>query len=388
MDIERFKGSPAGKLIHAGLVDDRYWAFVPDPLPPDLNWNDKLVQELSTADRALGELAGLGRTLPNPHMLVRPFIQREAVFSSRIEGTRAELLDIYSFQASQLPLPGIPGGESENDIKEVLNYVEALDHGLDRLAQFPLSLRLLRELHHSLMQGVRGEDRNVGHFRERQNYISGGEDGIRNARYVPPPPEHMKTTLGQLENYLHAGDTYPAIVRLALVHYQFEAIHPFIDGNGRIGRLLISLLTVHWNLLPLPLLYLSAYLEKNRSQYYDLLLAVSERSAWEEWLGFFLRGVAEQAWDAAHRAQALQDLQQQWHDRLSDQRSANTIRLADLLLARPVVSIPDAQNLLDVTYHTARNNIEKLVAAGVLSKPTDSKYGKLFAAEEIIEIIG
>jgi Fic family protein len=387
MDEERFRKSPAGKLVRAGAGEERYWAFIPNPLPPDITWHDKLIQELSTADRALGELAGLGRTLPNPHLLVRPFIQREAVYSSRIEGTQADLGDIYSYQASQLPLPGIPGGESENDIREILNYVEALEHGLDRLVEFPLSLRLLRELHQRLMQGVRGEDRTVGHFRDRQNYISGRGDGIRNARYVPPPPEQLKPTLGQFEDYLHAGDTYPPVVRLALVHYQFEAIHPFIDGNGRIGRLLISLLTVHWKLLPLPLLYLSAYLEENRSQYYDLLLAVSERGAWGEWLGFFLRGVAEQSWDAAQRARALQDLQLRWHDRLSDQRSANTIRLADMLLASPILSIPDAQKMLDVTYNTARYNVEKLVSAGVLSKPKDSKYGKLFAAEEILEIL-
>lgn len=318
---------------------------------------------------------------------MRPFIHREAVLSSRIEGTRADLGDVYSYQSRQLPLPGIDGGASEDDILEVLNYIEALDYGLDRLASLPLSLRLLCEIHERLMQGVRGERSRPGRFRDRQNYISGREAGIKNARYVPPPPEEVNPALSLLETYLHAESRYPPLVRLALVHYQFEAIHPFIDGNGRIGRLLISLQTVHWNLLPLPLLYLSAYFEENRNSYYDLLLAVSERGAWVEWLGFFLHGVAEQAQDAARRARALHDLQLHWHERLSNQRSINTIRLADMLLAKPILSIPEAQKMLDVTYRTARINIDKLVEVGVLTRLTDSKYDKLYTATEILDIL-
>ncbi len=326
MDIKRFQDSSAGKLISVGPTGAKYWAFIPNPLPPDITWSHEIVQELSTADRALGRLAGLGRTLPNPHLLARPFIQREALSSSRIEGTRADLADVYGYQARQLPLPDIASSASEHDIREVLNYIDALDYGLDRLSSLPLSLRLLCEIHERLMQGVRGERRRPGRFRDRQNWISGRGDKLENARFVPPPPEQMKPALALFEAFLHAEPRYPPLVRLALVHYQFEAIHPFIDGNGRIGRLLISLLTVQWILLPLPLLYLSAYFEEKRERYYDLLLAVSERGAWEEWLSFFLRGVAEQAQDAIQRAQALQDLQQRWHAQLSEHRSANPLR--------------------------------------------------------------
>lgn len=335
----------------------------------------------------MGELAGLGRSLPNPHLLVRPFIQREALSSSRIEGTRAELADVYGYQARQLPLPSIASGATEHDIREVLNYIDALDHGLEQLSSLPLSLDLLCRIHARLMQGVRGERRKPGQFRDQQNWIGGGDNNLENATFVPVPPEQLPSALSLFEAYLHAKPRYPPLVRLALIHYQFEAIHPFVDGNGRIGRLLLSLLTVHWNLLPLPLLYLSAYFEEKRSRYYELLLAVSERGAWQEWILFFLSGVAEQARDAIQRSQALQDLQQRWHTLLVDQRSANTIRLADLLLTRPVLTIPDAQQMLDVTYHTARANIDKLVAAGVLTKMTEAKYGKLYAATEIIDVL-
>lgn len=386
MNNEEFQDSSSGQLIKAGTGTVHYWAFVPDPLPPQIDWNSELVQSLSAADRALGELAGLGRTLPNPHLLVRPFVQREAVSSSRIEGTQADMGDIYGYQARQLPLPGLGQGASEEDIREVLNYITALEYGLERLETLPLSLRLIREIHEQLMQGVRGERAMPGQFRTRQNWIGGGGN-IESARFVPPPPEEMMASLNQLEFYFHAGPSYPPLVRLALIHYQFEAIHPFIDGNGRIGRLLISLLTVHWNLLPLPLLYLSAYFEQNRAQYYDHLLAVSQRGDWTEWLNFFLVGVAEQAQDAASRARAILTMQQQWRERLGRQRSANVLRLADMLLARPVLTIPDARQMLGVSYPTAHNLVEKLATVGILTQMSDSNYGKLYAAEEILKIL-
>lgn len=386
MNVEDFRDSSSGQLIRVGPDAAHYWAFVPNPLPPQIVWTGELALALSAAAHALGELAGLGRTLPNPHLLVRPFVQREAVSSSRIEGTQADMGDIYGYQARQLPLPGLGQGASEEDIREVLNYVAALEYGLERLETLPLSLRLIREIHQQLMQGVRGERAMPGQFRSRQNWIGGGGN-IESARFVPPPPEEMISGLNQLERYFHAQPSYPPLVRLALIHYQFEAIHPFIDGNGRIGRLLISLLTVHWNLLPLPLLYLSAYFEQNRAQYYDLLLAVSQRGAWTEWLNFFLVGIAEQAQDAAGRARALLGLQQQWRERLGKQRSENVLRLADMLLAWPVLTIPDAQKLLDVSYPTANNLIEKLNAAGILSPLSEGNYGKLYAAEEILEIL-
>ena len=388
MDPERFTDSTAGRLIQVGRGQEAYWAFVPHDLPPALDWDTKLVSVLAEAERLLGELAGLGGTIPNPHLLVGPFIRREAVLSSRIEGTQAGIADLYDYEAGQLSLPGFPRPAApESDLREVLNYVRALEYGLQRLAELPVSLRLIRELHERLLRGVRGEHYEVGEFRTRQNWIGPNECPLAEAEFVAPPVPQMRKALQALESYLHRDDPYPPVVRLAFIHYQFEAIHPFVDGNGRIGRLLLSLLLVHWGLLPLPLLYLSAFFERHRDEYYDLLMAVSERGAWTEWVEFFLRGVAEQAWDATGRARRMQDLQAEWRGRLVSERSALPSRLADMLLETPLVSIPQVRHALEVTYPTAQNNVQKLVDADILRQVGESTYGKTFMAWEIFDII-
>jgi Fic family protein len=218
-----------------------------------------LTRTLTDAVQALSELAGIGRAISNPHLLINPFIRREAVLSSRIEGTQADIADLYAYQVGQLPLANMPS-PPEADVKEVHNYVQALEYGLKRLETLPMSLRLIRELHARLMEGVRGEYATPGEFRRSQNWIGPANSNLNEAPFVPPPVPQMHEALNSLEEYLHRHDvTYPPLVRLAFVHYQFEAIHPFIDGNGRVGRLLISLLLVEWKLLPLPLLYLSAF---------------------------------------------------------------------------------------------------------------------------------
>ena len=251
---------------------------MPHPLPPELPFDAGLVNTLSDADRALGELAGLGRTLPNPQLLIAPFIRREAVLSSRIEGTQTDLTDLYAYEAGQLPLfAGLKMVPPESDVKEVTNYVRAMEYGLERLQTLPVSLRLIRELHGILMEGVRGDRATPGEFRRSQNWIGRPGCTLNEAEFVPPPVPEMHEALDAFEKYLHAGNTYPPLVRLAFIHYQFETIHPFLDGNGRIGRLLVTLLLVTWNLLPLPLLYLSAFFEQHRQAYYDLLRVVSEK---------------------------------------------------------------------------------------------------------------
>ncbi|MCB0110043.1 MAG: Fic family protein, partial [Caldilineaceae bacterium] len=312
MNIEQFRQSPSGRLVRDGYGEAAYWAFVPHPLPPTLNFDLPLLQVLSSADRALGELAGLGRNIPNPQLLLQPFMRREAVLSSRIEGTQADVADLYAYEAGQLMLPGFRSQAPESDVREVLNYVRALEYGLERIKEFPLSLRLLREMHEHLMNGVRGDHLTPGEFRRSQNWIGGYGVGLQDAAYMPPPVDEMKDSLSDFERYLSAVDDYPPLIRLGLVHYQFEAIHPFLDGNGRIGRLLITLLLVHWDLLPLPLLYLSAYFEEHRQHYYDGLMNVSTQGNWHGWLTFFLTGVTEQAKDAIQRAKGLQDLAALW----------------------------------------------------------------------------
>jgi len=388
MDPQRFRGSPAGRVVRVGQGEAAYWAFVPHPLPPNVPPDWELTRTLSEADRALSQLAGLGRTMPNPHLLIGPFVRREAVLSSRIEGTRAGITDLYAYEAGQLPLPGMEAPPPESEVREVLNYVNALEYGLERVKTLPVSLRLIQELHRELMVGVRGEHATPGEFRRSQNWIGPPGCTLREATFVPPPVPEMHEALHALETYLHRADVYPPLVRLALVHYQFEAIHPFVDGNGRIGRLIISLMLVEWDLLPLPLLYLSAYFHRHRQEYYDLLLRVSERGAWRDWLLFFLRGVADQAKDAATRARKLQDLREDWHRRLAQARtSALALRLADALFQTPVLTIPQAQRLLGVTYPGAQRNVEKLVQVGILQLVGGTSYGKTYTAPELLDMV-
>jgi len=386
MNRDDFESSPSGSVIQGGRGSAAYWAFIPHPLPPALTADWDLSRQLSTADRSLSELAGLGRSLPNPNLFVAPFLRREAVLSSRIEGTRSSIDDLYFYEAGQMPLPGLENlAPSEADLREVLNYVTALKYGLTRLDTLPVSLRLISEVHKLLMQGVRGAHATPGVFRTRQNWIGG--QGINDAVYVPPPVDAMHTALGAFEKYLHqSDDIYPPLVRLAFIHYQFEAIHPFVDGNGRIGRLLLSLLLVSWNLLPLPLLYLSAYFERNRQAYYDLLLAVSQKGDWRDWVSYFLKGVQEQAQDTVWRIKKLQDLQMEWRNRLGASRaSANDFRLLDYLSETPIVTISQVQKLLQVnSYNTAKRSVERLIDMNVLFLLEGAEYDRHFVARDIL----
>lgn len=388
MNPKRFQNSSAGVVLKVGQGETAYWAFVPHPLPPALPLDAELVRTLSEADRALGELAGLGRAIPNPHLLIGPFVRREAVLSSRIEGTQTDIADLYAYEAGQLLLPGFKSPPPESDVREVLNYVRALEYGLKRVSTLPVSLRLIRELHAHLLGGVRGEQATPGEFRRTQNWIGRPGCTLNEAEFVPPPVPEMQQALDAFEKYLYLRSDYPPVIRLALIHYQFEAIHPFLDGNGRIGRLLLSLLAVNWNLLPLPLLYLSAFFERYRQDYYDLLLAVSERGAWREWVMFFLHGVAEQARDAITRAKRLQDLQLEWRQRLTQARASTLLlRLADSLFESPLLTIPQAERILGVTYRSAQRNVEKLVEADILQQAGDTSYGKVFFAQAVLDLI-
>ena len=387
MDPGRFQRSPAGHVIRVWQSNPPYSAFVPNPLPPELDFDAELVRTLSEADRALGELAGLGRMMPNPNLLIQPFIRREAVLSSRIEGTQTDIRNLYAYEIRQLSIFGEETAQLSADAHEVSNYVHALQHGLKRLKTLPVSLRLIRELHEHLMKGVRGEQARPGHFRDSQNWIGARDCALADAAFVPPPPVEMNQALDVFEKYLHADDPLPPLIRLACAHYQFEAIHPFIDGNGRIGRLLISLLLIDWNLLPQPLLYLSAYFERQRDTYYDRLLAVSERGAWREWVLFFLQGISEQSRDALTKAKKLQDLQHTWHQKVTQARSSALLpRLIDHLFSSPIVTIPRVEQLLGVTYRSAKLNVAKLVEAKILI-PTEAKHNKAYVAVDILKII-
>ena len=359
-----------------------YWAFLPDPLPPTLELTWELAREISAADRSLSELAGIGRTLPNPHLLIRPFMTREAVLSSRIEGTQASLSDLFYFEAASAP------PRKDSDVYEVHNYIRALEHGLKRLSELPVCMRLLREMHAELMHGVRGAHLTPGKLRTSQNWIGPGNCTLNDAKFVPPPAEDMPEALSALEKFWHSPSPLPMVVRLALVHYQFEAIHPFLDGNGRIGRLLIVLLLCAEKVLPQPMLYLSAYLERYRAEYYRLLLAVSQDGRWNEWVSFFLRGIAEQSRDAVQRSEKLLGLWQQYRRKLQSARSsALLLKLVDELFHRPMLTFGQARDVLQITFRSAQSNVQKLVHAGILEEMPGRSYGRIFIAREVLKIL-
>ena len=326
----------------------------------------------------------MGRRLPNPYLFTRPFIAREAVLSSRIEGTQATVADLYALEA-QSPLFELP--ERREDAREVQNYVLALEHGL--ASDLPISGRLLRDMHRVLMQGVRGRNRSPGEFRTLQNWIGPPGASRRDATYVPPPPgDIMLQALSDLERFIHADSELPALVEIALIHYQFEAIHPFLDGNGRIGRLLISLLLLRRRLLSHPLLYLSAYFERYRSAYYEYLLTVSQKGTWEEWLTFFLRGVARESHDASERAQKLLDQREAWRKHYQNERaSANLLAALDQLMAQPITTGRRMEAVLQVTNRSAQKIIDRLVEDQLLVELTGKARNRVYLAEPVMNII-
>lgn len=358
-------------------------AFIPDPLHPKLNWNNDLASVVSSAQLALGRLGGLGQTMPNPHLLIRPFMRREAVLSSQIEGTVTSLSDLFLFDVDEAVEEQVP------DVREVANYVRALERGLDRVKTVPLSRRLISEIHSVLMDRVRGGDRTPGEFRRDQVHIGPIGCSIREARYVPPPPgSEVNDAMTRLERYLHEPSDLPPVVRLAIVHYQFESIHPFQDGNGRVGRLLITLMLVLDGVLPLPLLYLSAYFERHRQEYYDQLLRVSQEGTWSDWVTFFARGVSSEAMDAVDRAERLRKLQAEYTNKIQTPRtSALVIKFLDALFSHPVVTMTGVAKLLEVTAPTAQKHIDRLVTEGVLTEITGRQRNRVFVAQEIIESI-
>jgi Fic family protein len=372
-----FTPSAPGSII----ADSRgFYSFVPNPLPPAINLSWELVNLLSEADRGLSELAGIVRTLPNAQLLIGPFVRREAVLSSRIEGTYAGVADVVLYEASKRAEKG--------DAREVANYVRAVEKGIEMMAELPISLRLIRAIHAVLLEETGGEHLTPGEFRRSQNWIGVAGCTLQEATFVPPPPDRLMDCLGQLETFFHAEAELPPLIRLALIHYQFEAIHPFLDGNGRVGRLLIILLLMDWGILPQPLLYLSAFFESNRPAYYKNLLAVSQEGKWEEWIRFFLSGVREQSKDARLRATALLSLWQNYRERLQTVRSSGLLlRLVDRLLAHPAVTVTQVGNELSVTSRTAQQLVNRLVTEQILTEVSGQRWGRLYIAHDVVQII-
>lgn len=361
-----------------------YTAFIPRPLPPDppVQIDAELLDLLSRADRALGRLDGSTEVLPNPDLFVAMFVRQEAVLSSQIEGTQASLADIleYEADAARRNLPG--------DVGEVVNYVDAMNYGLTRLRDLPLSLRLIREIHARLLRDVRGADRQPGEFRASQNWIGPAGVPLDRASFVPPPPHEMAASLGDLELFFHDPAPLPMLLKAGMVHAQFETIHPFLDGNGRVGRLLITFLLVQQGVLRRPLLYLSYYLKQHRDEYYDLLQALRLKGDWEGWLKFFLRGVAEVANAATQTARRILRLREEHRELIREQvrGATNALHLLEHLYEQPMVSVGRAAEMIGVTYPTAGSLVAQLVERGLLREITGSPRNRLFAYQQYLDL--
>jgi len=362
------------------MVGEPCYAFVPNPLPPasPVVWNATLFQR---AGVSLGRLSGVTSLLPDPHLFLYSYVRKEALLSSQIEGTQSSLSELLLFENDAVT--GVP----IDDVQEVSNYVAAMNHGLTRLREgFPLSLRLLKEIHGALLSKGRGSEKQPGEFRTSQNWIGGTRPG--NALFVPPPPDQLIDCLGALEKFLH-DETVPSLVRAALAHVQFETIHPFLDGNGRVGRLLITLLLCHDGVIPQPLLYLSLYLKKNRATYYELLQHVRETGDWEAWVDFFLTGVDETARQAADSVARLLQLFQADRTRIYElgRAAGSAPRVHEFMQRQPVVTSSRVVAELGLSKPTANAALAQLVQLGVAEEITGLPRSRVYAYKDYLRIL-
>lgn len=378
MDRHEFSDSAPGRLVPTGNPrPDVQVAFVPDPLPPSWQWPHRLWPKLIEARTRLASLGGTGKYLQNPEIILTPLQHREAQLSSRLEGTFTDPQQQALFQAD----PRYPTSDRDpiNPYREVFNYGRALRLRQDGSLDLPLSLRLILKLHAVLMDGVRGSDQRPGEFRTIQNQIG------HPARFVPPPPQYLGETLDAFERYLHV-DYNPVdplldpLVRAFLAHYQFEAIHPFRDGNGRIGRLLLAMSVTEWCQMSNQWLYMSPFFERRKTEYMDLMLNVSTHNGWEEWIEFCLDGVIEQAADTERRCEILVQLHREFHDRIRNLKggSVRLARLIDDLFIRPVLAVKTVQRECGVAYATARSDLRKLESLGIIKRLDDMQYATYY----------
>jgi Fic family protein len=379
MDYDAFRGSPSGRLVPT--IHDQL-AFVPHPLPPALDLSSMMV-EFGETMQAIGDLNGISRQLPNPYMVIRPLQRREALTSSSMEGTHASPDDLVLLEAGE-------EHAADDSTREVLNYIKALNEAERSLAELPISHRIITNSHRILLAGLskhRGANKRPGEYKQVQNFIGGKT--IEEARFMPPPPAEADVCMNQLEAYINRGDRdlIPPLVDAALIHYQFETIHPFADGNGRVGRILIPIFLIERGVLEKPLLYISPYLEDHKDKYIDLMYEVSRTGAWLEWISFFLRSVKASCREAIDTIHALRQLQDEYRERAHKvSRSGTAIRIVDSLFEKPVISIPDAAAIAGVTYPPAAAAVQRLVEAGILRELITETQPRRFMAPEVVMI--
>jgi Fic family protein len=362
-----------------------YRAFIPEPLPPEppINLAGELQHWLSQADRALGRLDGSIQTLPHPDLFVAMYVRKEAVLSSQIEGTQSSLQDLLAAEAS------IFAPERPKDVDEVVNYVRAMKYGLARLEDLPVSVRLIREIHAELMQGVRGQHLTPGEPRTSQNWIGPGGCTLAEAIFVPPPPHEVARLLGDLELFLHDEAPLPLLIKIGLAHAQFETIHPFLDGNGRVGRLLITFLLCEREVLLKPVLYLSHYFKQHRQEYYDCLQAVRDEGDWERWLLFFLRGLYDVSQQATETARQILLLRERHRELITDKlgrAAGNGHRLLEQLYTTPIVSVTEVQDLIGTTYPAANNLMRQFAKYGLVREMTGQRRHRRFVYQDYISL--
>lgn len=359
-----------------------YQSFVPSPLPPTppIEISEDILEQLIKANSQLAILESVATRIPDVDLFVSMYVRKEALMSSQIEGTQATLEDVLD--------PLIEDNTNRN-VADVVNYIKATEYAIRRLHELPLCNRMLKETHAILMEGVRGQEKNPGEFRCSQNWIGGKGSTLRNAKYIPPSPDDMTEAMSDLEKYINADDRLDGLIRAALIHYQFETIHPFLDGNGRIGRLLITLFLMEKKILTTPALYISYFLKKNRVEYYDRMTEVRNKGNYEQWVKFFLQALAESAKDAIAAIDELTAL----HDKNVDlvagmgRASKNAMLVFRYLEANPIIEIGKTAEALGITFGTASNVVERLSSAGILEQTTTGRRNRTFAYKDYLAIL-
>ena len=385
MKVQDFSSNRAGQII---MQPSGYRAFIPRPLPPNppLELDIETLDLLAKASMDLGRLNGLTSIIKDPELFVYLYVRKEALLSSQIEGTQCSLEDVLETPTGLLATDEV---HFKKDIEEVSNYVLAMNHGLEMLKKFPVSSRLLKELHKILMRGVRGSNKTPGEFRESQNWIGSPGATLATSQFVPPPKEEVKQAMSDLEKYIHYGDNLPLLIKAALIHAQFETIHPFLDGNGRLGRLLITFLLCGWGIMERPLLYLSYFFKANRTEYYAKLMAIRMKGDWENWIKFFLRGVCETSQMANQAALEIHRLHEQDMEKIkSSGATGATIQVFTVFCRFPLATIPELQKeIQNSNQNTLNRAVKSLINLGVLKQIGESQRNRKFSYYNYLEIL-